>query len=119
MRVTIEGSRATPTDRLAPGKRITVEYTDSVRKLIAVGGARVVEFHDDTPAAEVEAPVVEDDDPGISEDVEYVTSAFAGAPSRSASKEAWREFVTRLGIDVDEAWTRSDIIAAYDERDAQ
>lgn len=110
-RVTIEGSKATPTDRLAPGKRITVEYTDSVRKLIAVGGARVVEFHDDAPV------LVEDDDPGVSEDVEYIAGAFAGAPSRSGSKEEWRAFVTRLGIDADETWTRADMIAAYDERD--
>lgn len=46
--VTIEGS-VTPTDWLARGVRRTVEVTDDIRKLVAVGGAVVVAGNLDEP----------------------------------------------------------------------
>lgn len=132
MRVTIEGSSATPTDRLAPGKRATVEYTDEVRKLIAIGGAHIVERHVDAPVLEervwtpgdppILPEVPESAYPADSTPLDPVDTAdeLGGeAPRQNASTETWRQFVTSLGIEVDEKWTRSDMIAAYENRDGE
>lgn len=50
-RVTIEGSRYMPTDLLGRGQRATVEVTDTIRKLVARGGAIVVAGSLDDPDA--------------------------------------------------------------------
>ncbi|WP_166905917.1 hypothetical protein [Mycobacterium sp. DL440] len=50
-RVTIEGSQYMPTDLLGRGQRATVEVTDTIRKLVAGGGAIVVAGSLDDPDA--------------------------------------------------------------------
>ena len=133
-KVTIEGSKATPTDRLAPGRRVTVEYTADVRKLIAIGGAVIVEHHyDEVPEPLPEKIWSPGDDPILPEVPESaygpdatplapLTSEFFPEtpipPPGNASGDVWRKFLAEQGIEVGEQWGRVDMIAAWKDRDA-
>lgn len=96
--VTIEGSRVTPTTFLKAGARITVEHTPYIAKMIARGYVNLVKMHESAPAnmnAELE-PLPEP------------------VPSRGASREAWADFLTALGMEFDADAGRNDLIAIYD-----
>lgn len=81
--VTIEGSSTMPTDVLARGARRTVAVTDSIRKLVKIGGAIVVSGSlDDPDAPAYGAPPADhtgtsEDDP--SGDTSLPTEDFAPA----------------------------------------
>ncbi|WRQ08236.1 hypothetical protein JDBV14_00610 [Mycobacterium phage harman] len=122
LRVTIEGSKSTPTDRLDAGEQITVEYTPEIQQLIRIGGAVVVEWHEDEPVEKagealpdgetrtgVEAPAdgtlvelaQDDDEPTV--------------PARNASRDVWTAFLDSQGLDYSNDDGRDDLIAIWDK----
>lgn len=68
-RVTIEGSKATPGDRLDPGERATVELTDYIRTLIRNGSVILLDGSLDEPPEDpqhaTEAPQVDSVDDSV------------------------------------------------------
>lgn len=106
--VTIEGS-VTPTDWLPRGVRRTVEVTDDIRKLVAIGGAIVVAGSLDEPDTAAygdseadEAADSADDDAG-QELPEYPV------PAGNASREDWAEFIASRGLGVTEGKSRDEL----------
>lgn len=88
-RVTIEGT-ITPSTFLGTGKRVTVERTPYISKLIARGYVRVV---GDPPAkAEVEQIV------DTAREAAARELALTGAPSRTALKEVWVAFLEEAQV---------------------
>lgn len=88
-KVTIEGSRTTPSVALAPGARKTVALTERVERLIRNGFVNVVERFEDEPAAEsTEQPQGDDaddaDDPAQEPE----------RPPYDANRDVWAEFLT-------------------------
>lgn len=107
-KVTVEGSRTTPTTYLAAGKRMTVDRSPLLDKMIRRGYVRVVE---DVPAtAHVEQIVTE---ARVAADTERELS---GAPARNASWETWAEFLDQEGVSYEEADTRNALISRWDNR---
>lgn len=79
-RVTLEGS-TTPSTYLPTGKRITVQRTTYVDKMVRKGFAKVIAVHaQDTVLATVSAG--------------EVVSPIAGVPPVSALKAEWADFLT-------------------------
>lgn len=98
--MTIEGS-ITPTDILARGVRRTVEVTDSIRKLVAIGGAIVVAGSLDEPGAVAYGDAAEDAE--NHELPEYPV------PGGNASREDWAEFIASRGLGVTEGKSRDEL----------
>lgn len=101
-RVTIEGSRLSPSTFLAAGERATVQRTDRVERLIARGF--VVEVPEQRTATEVEADEQADQ-----------SREELGVPARNASRDDWAEFLARHpGGFVTEGKDRAALIAEWD-----
>ncbi|QRY48156.1 hypothetical protein JVX93_16050 [Mycolicibacterium boenickei] len=124
-RVTIEGSHYMPTDLLGRGQRATVEVTDTIRQLVASGGATVVSGSlDDPDAVAYGEPVDErtDTEREADEQAEQSRAEIAAAgdpPKRNASREDWAEFLAQhpAGF-VTEGKDRDALIAEWDEAQA-
>ncbi|AKY02736.1 hypothetical protein AVV09_gp23 [Mycobacterium phage BrownCNA] len=115
-RVTIEGSRLSPSTFLAAGERITVQRTERVERLIASGF--VVEVADARTDTEREA-----DEQAEQSRTDLTPYTLDNPPKRNASREDWAEFLGAhgaLGI-VTEGKDRDALIAAWDDylRDQQ
>lgn len=119
--VTIEGSRITPSDALGRGERRTVELTDRVRRLIAIGAVVVV---DDNPVTEpVEQADSTPDGEGLlqpgpnladSADLTPLEPLMIEPPALNASRRAWAEFLTSRGIEFDDDAIRDDLIEIWE-----
>ena len=115
-RVTIEGSRLSPSTFLAAGERITVQRTERVERLIASGF--VVEVADERTDTEREA-----DEQAEQSRADLTPYTLDNPPKRNASREDWAEFLaahSALGITT-EGKDRDALIAAWDDylRDQQ
>jgi hypothetical protein len=115
-RVTIEGSRLSPSTFLAAGERATVQRTERVERLIARGF--VVEVPEQRTATEVEA-----DEQADQSRADLTPYTLENPPKRNASREDWAEFLaahSALGITI-EGKDRDQLIAAWDDyqRDQQ
>lgn len=115
-RITVEGT-ITPSTYLATGKRITVDDTAYVRKLIARGYIKII-----TEAVKP-AEVVEEIE-AITESQRETTDLeqqVRGAPALSALKTDWAAFLDAQTPPVTYAWnaTRADMIDAWRAREAE
>lgn len=101
--VTIEGT-VIPSAFLPTGERITVARTPFVSNLIRNGFVRVVE---ETPAPGV----------AVTEVLTGVVDApdDARRPARSASKDAWRGYLDRIGVPWNTDMRRDDLISLADD----
>jgi hypothetical protein len=97
--ITIEGSKTTPTTFLAPGRRITVERTDYINKLLSRGYVNLVE----QPKAEVPAEP----------EAEVKNAPKIEAPAESAAKSVWADF---LGIEDSSQMTKAEMIEEWNAR---
>lgn len=106
-KVTIEGSRLSPSTFLAAGERATVQRTDRVERLIARGF--VVEVPDGRTVTEVEA-----DDNAEQSRADLVPDPGT-PPKRNASREDWAEFLAQHPNGyVTEGKDRDQLIAEWD-----
>jgi hypothetical protein len=108
-RVTLEGS-ITPSTFLRRGRRITVERTPYIEKLIR--GGYVVVVPDPPAAEEVEAIVAEPRERADDE------QRIPDTPARNASRAEWAAFLEGNGIPYAEDDTRADLIARWDDAEA-
>ena len=108
-KVTIEGSRITPTDKLLAGHQRTVLLTPDVQNLIDRGFVFVVhseELPDQAPVevSETEGDAPRDDTPDLE------------PPHRNASAGDWAEFLTAAGIDHEPGASRTELIELWDNQ---
>jgi len=106
--VTIEGSEVIPTTFLAPGSRITVERTPFINRLLRKGYVNLVP---DPPAVEHVEQIVETQRKAADNE-----RALAGAPSASAAKSLWAEFLTSNDVDYPADATKAEMIKIWDAR---
>jgi hypothetical protein len=102
--VTIEGS-FTPTDWLPRGVRRTVEVTEDIRKLVAIGGAIVVAGSLDEP----DTVAYGDSDDAVGEVAEVREVPGYPVPAGNASREDWAEFIASQGLGVTEGKSRDEL----------
>ncbi|AHB79342.1 hypothetical protein JAMAL_22 [Mycobacterium phage JAMaL] len=101
-RITIEGSRLSPSTFLAAGERATVQRTERVERLLARGF--VVEVPEQRTVTEVEADEQADQ-----------SREELGVPPRNASRDDWAEFLAQHpGGFVTEDKDRAALIAEWD-----
>jgi hypothetical protein len=104
--ITIEGSSTLPNTYLRPGRRMTVERTELVDKMIRRGFAVVIA--EEKPAAVEVAPAQE---------LDHLRGVRGTEPpARNASRDEWAEFLTAEEVPFDEDATRGEMIAAWDAR---
>lgn len=111
-RVTIEGSRLSPSSFLAAGERITVQRTERVDRLIARGF--VVEVPDERTVTEREA----DEQADLSrENLADEQQTADQPPKRNASRDDWAEFLAQHPDGyVTDGKDRDALIAEWDAR---
>lgn len=97
-RITIEGSRVTPTTFLAPGARVTVERTPYISNLIRRGYVDLVAVHDDSEPEFTKAEV----------------GGMFGAPPETAAKAVWAGFLTEHGVEYSVNATKAQMIEAWE-----
>jgi hypothetical protein len=108
--ITIEGSKTTPTTFLKPGKRITVERTSLINRLLAKGYVTLVP---DPSAKEHVEQIVDDQREAAAKE-----RALTGEPAESAAKSVWAEFLTGRGVDYPADATKAQMIEAWSNRGA-
>lgn len=121
MKVTIEGSRTTPSAHLAAGKRAVVERTKFINVLIKRGYVFVVPdvttATPTVPAPVVVEPAVEaeltEPEQEADEQAEQARQDLE-VPSRGGSRAEWAEFLTSQGVPFQEEATRGDLIQAWE-----
>lgn len=120
-RVTIEGSQYMPTDLLGRGQRVTVEVTDTIRKLVAGGGATVVAGSLDDPDAVAYGESVDertDSEREADLQAEGDGPDVEGVPAGNASRERWARFLDQEGIEFSEDDGRDELRDIWAERQA-
>ena len=109
-RVTIEGSRLSPSSFLAAGERITVQRTERVDRLIARGF--VVEVPDERTVTEREA-----DEQAEQSRADLTPYTLDNPPKRNASRDDWAKFLAQHPDGyVTEGKDRDALIAEWDAR---
>jgi hypothetical protein len=104
--VTIEGSKTIPTTFLRPGRRLTVERTPFINKLISKGYVNVVA---DQPAVEHVVQIVE-----TQREAAKNEKALTGAPAESAAKSVWAEFLDSRGVEYPADATKAQMIEVWE-----
>lgn len=124
-KVTVEGSRVTPTTLLAPGQRKTVELTPVTQRRIDRGFFVVVErFDDDAPAPAIEQ--LQDAIVGVAQAAyqDPVPAAPVSPPAFDADRDTWAAFLDSRTppIAYDTEDSRDDLITLWqlyvEEQDA-
>lgn len=108
-KITLEGSRQTPSTYLAAGKRITVDRTPMVDKMIRKGYVRVIEEGTTVSAAQHVIEIVEEQQAAVDSERQ-----LAGTPARNASRDEWAQFLRDEGVPFDESAARNDLILTWD-----
>lgn len=99
--VTIEGSKTTPTTFLAPGRRITVERTSYINKLLSRGYVDLIEEHAAEAQAEPETKA------------EDAPETDLAVPAESAAKSMWADFLDTRGVTYPADSTKAQMIEAW------
>lgn len=104
--VTIEGSRMLPNTYLRPGKRMTVERTPLVDKMLRNGFVTLVQGVDATQHV---IQIVDDQREAADNERQ-----LSGTPARNASRDEWAAFLRDEGVPFEDGDTRNELIAAWD-----
>lgn len=117
-KVTIEGSRF-PSTYLATGQRLTVERTPFISNLIRRGYATVIQparkpaAPDPVPVQETMAEVSVESE--ITAEPARLERQVTAAPSKSATRSTWLEFLDEQGVAYPEDATRAQLIDRWED----
>lgn len=109
--ITIEGSRVTPSTFLAPGRRITVERTLMVEKMIRKGFVIEVDIHESALADP--APETAE---GLDENSSDSAPAQVSVPAETAAKSVWAAFLGKAEISYPADATKPQMIEIWNNR---